>query len=287
MTKFFLLPQSLLSPGAAEVLFDSFSSLTKLTVIELVNTSDGISFHFAFPAIAEHCPNLEILTIAYDWNYANDPTEREMLVPKCSSKEGFGNYRNDGSFCPNFIRRADKVVVSSKDVSKCSCISILHKCTKLKDLLLLNFGDRSELLQVVFLLQKLKSLKFIYHKEIAEAIASLANPELRSDSCSKDLTCGLRESENSGSSTSGRDIEPIRTTLELNKLSFYLNMDGFGEYRAYISNDMCRDIVTVCPKLRDVQLVAPDESYKAFNLSEAWKIHLIEVRLGENFEENV
>ena len=223
MTQFFLLPQSLSSPREIDVLSNSFSSLPKLTVIELFNISDDISFHFAFPVIAEHCPNLENLTIAYAWNYAIYRTGMKMLVPKCSSQKGFKDDKNDGSLCPNFIRFEDKVVVSSDDVSRCSCISILHKCTKLKDLVLLNYDDRSELPQVVFLLQKLKSLNFIFHVEIKEAIAKLANPELRSDSCSKDLACGLRESENSGSSASGRDIEPIRTTLGLNKLSSSLH----------------------------------------------------------------
>ena len=163
-----------------------------------------------------------------------------------------------------------------------SGISKLIDCRNLRSLTLLHFGRISEFEGILKLLQDLKCLRYIYHKELFNVLSHIRRKRTKFLAISEKINkedhknaiegnINLNSCEGAETSSYSSKIQQM-VTFNFKTLDFYYGFGKWYKQRVYTCKETELDILKVCPRVECLSLVAPRNLNLIF---QAWKIKVL------------
>ena len=239
------------------------------------------SFHNFFRVIGTNCPSLVSLTIAYKGqSQTYDDQKPTQLSAGCGNTDNSSSSlaaEHEGAKLP---QPQNRLLQDFGPTSHSSSISALLGCTKLKNVVLFNFGQGcGEVGDVILLLKNLKCLEYIYHKEVPNSLVQI-DREILGDVVNEERK---QQRENLGEQRNfGGGLNCPQDRLGLTRLHLFYKLGCYGEQRTYLCSSYLESIVRLCPNIRDLVLVAPGDTefiYKNLRLN---RLLILEVRLADS-----
>ena len=154
-----------------------------------------------------------------------------------------GNPKEQNQVTPSVSRESNEQVTASDSPS----ISDLLGCHRLRSVTLCNYGHKCETDQIKTLLLNLRSLDYLYHRELVNAVMKIRD-ETRTSFCK----CILNSTNSKNNSANGEGRK-----LSLKKFDLTRHFGVYPEQRIYVSEDYIDAILELCPEIEDLHIVSP------------------------------